>query len=165
MMYLMVYKYIVLILMSPVLALLSEKTESIIKQRDFPFKMGQFLKEILRGIFIAIRNFVMEILLTALLLILMYVPLIGLLSPFIIFMVQSYFYGFSMMDYYNERHKKSISESSHFIWRHKGIAIANGAGFYALLIIPVIGLLLAPTYSIVAATLSVLEVEESNYGS
>ena len=87
--------------------------------------------------------------------------MLGLLVPFLIFGVQSYFFGFSMMDYNNERRQRSIRESSHFVWRHKGLAVANGALFHTLLMIPILGLLIAPAYSVIAACLATLKLEEN----
>ena len=157
--YVMIYKYLVLILMAPFLALLSERTEAIKTGRVFPFVFSRFVKEVLRGIMIALRNIILELIATILLLLMATIPLIGFLSPFLIFLVQTYFYGFSMMDYYNERHKRSVGESSRFIWKHKGIAVANGTVFHLMLMVPIIGLLVAPSYSIVAACLSAIEIE------
>jgi CysZ protein len=164
MVYLMIYKYIVLIIMAPVLAFLSEKTEALATGRDYPFNLMQFLRDVMRGVLIAIRNITFELILTAILMLLVYIPIIGLIAPFFIFGVQSYYYGFSMIDYYSERHKRSIGESTRFVARHRGFAIANGALFYGLLVIPVIGILVAPTYAIVAATLGVLKLEEDGQG-
>ena len=164
MVFLTLYKYIVLILMAPVMALLSEKTEELVTGQKFPFNTMRFLRDVLRGIFIALRNLFLELLLTALLLLLAFIPLVGLLSPFLIFAVQSYYYGFSMMDYYAERHKMSISESVRFMSKHRGLAIANGALFYWILIIPVVGLLVSPSHAIIAATLAVLKIPENEQG-
>lgn len=157
--YLMLYKYMVLIFMAPFLALLSERTEEIKTGREFPFKLGRFVKEVLRGILIALRNITLELMATVLLLLIATIPVIGLLSPFLIFLLQTYFYGFSMIDYYNERHQRSVGESSRFIWAHKGLAISNGAVFHLLMMVPIVGLFVAPSYSIVAACLSTLEIE------
>ena len=157
--YVTLYKYMVLILMAPFLALLSERTEEIKTGRKFPFNMLRFAKEVLRGILIALRNITMELIATVLLLLMATIPLIGLLSPALIFLIQTYFYGFSMIDYYNERHQRSIGESTRFIWSHKGLAVANGTVFHLLMMVPIIGLLVAPSYSIVAACLSTIELE------
>ena len=45
-------KYIVLILMSPMLAYVSEKTEKILTKKNYPFDMRQLIKDIWRGIFL-----------------------------------------------------------------------------------------------------------------
>ncbi|MEM9023886.1 MAG: EI24 domain-containing protein, partial [Bacteroidota bacterium] len=47
---------IVLIMMSPVLAHLSEKTEKILTGTDYPFSVDQLVRDIFRGVLIALRN-------------------------------------------------------------------------------------------------------------
>ena len=54
--YFSLFKYIWLILGSPIFAFLSEKTQSIIDGRDFPFNSKQLMKDIFRGVRLAIRN-------------------------------------------------------------------------------------------------------------
>ncbi|MBT3208705.1 MAG: hypothetical protein HN704_02115 [Bacteroidetes bacterium] len=151
--YSLFYKYLILIIMSPVMALLSEKTEQIISGKTYPFNLERFLKDIARGIKIATRNIIVEILIVSLLWIYTFIPLIGFLGPIFIFIIQSYFYGFSMIDYYNERKRLTVRQSIKFIRSHKAFAFANGVIFYLLFLIPFFGWLIAPTIGVVSATL------------
>jgi CysZ protein len=59
-----------------------------------------------------------------------------------------------MLDYSMERQKKSPAESIFYIGNHKGLAIGNGFIFYLMHMFPIIGWILAPSYAVVAATLS-----------
>lgn len=152
--YLFIYKYVVLIIMAPVLAILSEKTDEIISGERYPFKLVQFLKDVMRGITIALRNLGIELFLIIILLFVSFIPVIGFLSPVLIFIVECYFYGFSMIDYSNERQKLTVRQSTAFIGRHKGLAIANGAMFYLLWLVPLFGLMVAPSYGVVAAAIA-----------
>lgn len=160
--YSLFYKYLVLILMSPVMALLSEKTEQIISGKTYPFNFIKFIKDIMRGIKIASRNLIVELLIVLALWIYSFIPLIGLLGPIFIFLIQSYFYGFSMIDYYNERKRLNVRQSISFIRSHKGFAIANGAIFYLLFLIPFLGWLIAPTIGVVSATLGAEKINLKN---
>ncbi|HIN39859.1 MAG TPA: EI24 domain-containing protein, partial [Flavobacteriales bacterium] len=83
-----------------------------------------------------------------------YIPILGWISPVLMLIVEFFFYGFSMIDYSNERMKLSVKESTKYIYSNKGLAIANGGMFYLLLLIPVVGLLIAPSYGVVAATIA-----------
>ncbi|MCT4646332.1 MAG: hypothetical protein N4A74_15195, partial [Carboxylicivirga sp.] len=56
--------YIIIILLSPVYAFLSEKTEEIISGKIIPFNITQFSKDIIRGVLLALRNMAVEIGLT-----------------------------------------------------------------------------------------------------
>jgi CysZ protein len=181
--YLLVFRYIILIIMAPVLTIVSERVEEIISGNSFPFEWLQFLKDAGRGILIAFRNSAKEIFYTALLFIMSFVPVIGLLSPLLIFMITSYFYGFSMMDYTLERKKMNIRESENFILQHKLLAITIGAIFNVLvifsvsfsvfpslfisffvkvlLLIPLVALSIAPIYGVVAGTLATLKILDS----
>lgn len=158
--YFSLFKYIWLIVGSPVFAYLSEKTASIIENKEFVFNSKQFIKDILRGIKIAIRNCLWQSVYMFSILLLSLIPIAGWLTPLLALLVECYYYGFSMLDYSFERKKYSASESIYLIGNHKGLAIGNGLLFYLMQLIPVAGWVLAPTYAVVAATLSLHEVKE-----
>ena len=155
--YFSLFKYIWLILGSPVFAYLSEKTASIIECKEFSFNTNQFIKDIFRGIKIAIRNALWQSVYMISIILLSLIPIVGWLTPLLALLVEFYYYGFSMLDYSLERKKITASQSIYFIADHKGLAIGNGLMFYRMQVIPEIGWVLDPTY----ATLSLHEVKES----
>jgi CysZ protein len=65
-----------------------------------------------------------------------------------------------MIDYSNERHRLRIGESVLFVRKSKGLAIANGMIFYLILLIPFVGLLFAPSYAVVAATIATEKIRQ-----
>jgi len=157
--------YIVLIAMSPILAYLSEKTEKIYTGKDYPLSAEQLMRDIFRGILIAIRNMSIEFAYMLALLIIGFMPFIGwffsIIGSFFLFFVSSYFYGFSFMDYSNERKRLNISKSVQLIRAHKSLAIVNGGIFSLSLIIPFCGVSLSGFFaivSVVAASLAMTEV-------
>lgn len=152
--YLSVYKYIILILMSPLLALLSERVETILTGNNYPFNMFDFLHDVIRGIALAVRNLVVELLLLFVVFFIGFIPLLNLATPFLTFYISSYYYGFSMLDYSNERRRFTVKQSIHFIRMQRGVAFGNGAVFYGLLLLPFIGWLIAPAYSVTAAAIA-----------
>jgi CysZ protein len=152
--YFSLFKYLFLIIGSPVFAYLSERTESIIEGRDFPFSFRQFINDVFRGVRLALRNTLWQSVFTISILILSFFPLVGWVTPVIMLFVECYYYGFSMLDYSCERHKLSPSESIEYITRHKGLAIGNGMMFFLMHLVPFAGWMLAPAYAVVAATLS-----------
>jgi len=157
--YFSLFKYLFLIIGSPVFAYLSEKTSSIIEGRDFPFSMAQLLKDAWRGVRLAIRNSLWQTVYAFSLLLLSLVPLAGWITPLIALFIECYYYGFSMMDYSCERNKLSAPASIDFIGRHKGLAIGNGLIFYLMHGVIFIGWILAPAYAVVAATLSLHRIK------
>ena len=152
--YFSLFKYLFLIIGSPLFAYLSEKTESIIEGKEYPFSFKQLMKDMIRGIKLALRNMLWQTVYTVSILILSFIPIIGWVTPLLALLVECYYLGFSMLDYSCERNKLSTAQSIGFIGRHKGQAIGNGMVFYLMHFIPILGWLLAPSYAVIAATIS-----------
>ena len=161
--------YIILVFMSPVFAILSEKTEKILTGKTYPFNGEQWMHDIVRGIILVFRNIIIELALILAVFILSFIPIVGWLfaifsTVFLVF-ISAYFYGFSYLDYTLERKKLSVKESVKFVRGHKGIAISNGLIFALAMIFPFCGVLIAPfvsVFSIVGATLAIQETELAN---
>jgi len=157
--------YIIIIIMAPVFSLISEKTEitTTTNNDDFPFNFKQFIKDIFRGVGIAIRNMSIELGIMVVVIIVGFVPIIGWFGPIVMFFISAYFFGFSYMDYTNERHKRSMKESIYFIRKYKWVAITNGAIFSFSLIIPYCGIALSAfiaILSVIAGTVSTIELNK-----
>lgn len=157
--YLSLFKYVFLILGSPVFAYLSEKTASILEGRDYPFSWRQLMHDAGRGIRLALRNTLWQTVYMLTLLLLSLVPVVGWIAPLIALFIECYYYGFSMLDYSCERNKLSPSESINYIGHHRGLAIGNGIMFLLMHGVIIIGWVLAPAYAVVAATLSLHKME------
>jgi CysZ protein len=153
--YFSLFKYVWLIVGSPIFAYLSEKTESILENKEFPFSWQQLWKDMLRGIKLAVRNSLWQTVYTISILILSFIPVAGWVAPVISLFVECYYYGFSMLDYSCERHQLTPSQSIAFVSKRKGLAIGNGLVFYLFHLLPVIGWIFAPAYAVVAATISI----------
>lgn len=159
--YFSLFKYLFLIIGSPVFAYLSEKTESIIEGKDYPFNLKQLMKDIVRAIKIALRNLLWQTVYVVSIFIVSLIPLVGWIAPLVALLIECYYFGFSMLDYSSERNKLSASQSIDFIGRHKGLAIGNGLVFFMIHFVPIIGWLLAPSYAVIAATLSLLTAKRT----
>ncbi|MEI9935011.1 MAG: EI24 domain-containing protein [Ferruginibacter sp.] len=157
--YFSLFKYLILIIGSPLFAYLSEKTEAIIEGKDLPFNFSLLLNDIKRGIRQASRNALWQTVYTITLLLLSFIPLLGWITPLIALMTECYYLGFSMVDYSCERNKLSTSQSIAFIGEHKGLAIGNGIVFYLMHLILIVGWILAPSYAVIAATLSMYQTK------
>jgi len=132
--------YIIIILMSPVFAVLSEKTEEILTGNKYPFIETAYI---------------------ILFFILGFIPIIGQFAALVLFFISSYFYGFSFIDYTNERRRLSIKQSIQFIRKYRGMAIANGLVFALAMMIPLCGTTIAgfvAIFSVVAATVAMHNV-------
>jgi CysZ protein len=153
--YFSLFKYLFLIVGSPVFSYLSEKTEAIMEGKEFIFSRSVLLHDVRRGVKLAFRNCLWQTVYTIFILLLSLVPLIGSIAPVISGLVECYYYGFSMLDYSCERHKLSPSASINFISQRRGLAVGNGLVFYLMHFIPFVGWVLAPSYALIAATISI----------
>jgi CysZ protein len=160
--YFSLFKFLFLIVGSPLFAYLSEKTESILEGHDIPFSFKQLLRDMWRGTKLALRNALWQTVYTVSLLLLSLIPVVGWITPVVVLSLECFYYGFSMLDYSCERAKLSPAQSIDFISRHRGLAIGNGAMFFGMHAIPVVGWVLAPAYAVVAATLSLYRVKQTS---
>lgn len=151
------FKYLFLIIGSPVFVYLSEKTKTIIDGKEFRFNRKEYFRDILRGSGFALRNLIWQTVYGISIFFLSLIPVIGWATPVLALFIECYYFGFSMLDYGSERNKLSVAESIDFIGRHKGLAIGNGIVFYLMHGIVIIGWMLAPSYAVVAATLSLYD--------
>ena len=154
---------IVNILMSPIYTLLSEKTETILTGKEFPFDTKQTIRDIWRAIRIAVRNTAKQLILTALCLLLNFIPVVGsVISLILIFIINAYYFGYGFMDYTYERWRLSPKDSRKETHKLKYIAFTNGA-VYSLPLYLFCGAFIAAFIggvSAVAATISQLEFKE-----
>ncbi|MCO6499547.1 MAG: EI24 domain-containing protein [Vicingus serpentipes] len=153
--------YIVIIVLSPVFAILSEKTEEILTGNNYPFNGDQLMRDIVRGIFIALRNMLIEFGFLILFFIIGFIPVIGQFATVVLFFISAYFYGFAFIDYTNERRRLTISESIQFMRKNKGIVIGNGSVFALAMLIPICGTTIAgfvAIVSVVAATIATHQI-------
>ncbi len=155
-------KYMVLMALSPVFSILSEKTDEIITGKTYPFDLARTLNDILRGIFIAIRNLCIELAIVSLITVAAFFagPLAFLAVP-ALWLVSAYYYGFSMLDYTCER-RMSLRESIAFIRRNRNFVLGNGVMYALLDKIPFVGLVIAPINAVVGATTGILEPGRNN---
>ncbi|MEI6857790.1 EI24 domain-containing protein [Psychrilyobacter sp.] len=158
--YYLIYKTLILIILSPFLSYISERTESIITGNEFNFSFKQNLYFIKRGIVVTLKSFLREFIMTCLILLLFFIPLVNAVIPILLFMVQSYYIGFSFIDYTLERH--DFQTGTDIIRKNTIFFLINGGLFTILLFIPLIGIFIAPLVTAVATTTGTLELIEQS---
>lgn len=154
---LVLYKHVVMALSAPFMSPVSEKIETHLLGETYEQKPARFWSLLWRGIRINARNLLMELLLTVPILLIGLIPILGLISPFLLFATQAYYAGFGNMDYTLERHLK-YADSVKFVKAHRGVAIGNGIVFMLMLFIPVFGVILVLPFSVTAATSETIQV-------
>ena len=140
------------------MSLLSESVEIHLTSNTIP-QLGfkDQIKSMIRGTRLAISNVIREILITIPTLLISFIPGFALFTTPFLLIVQSYYAGFGNYDFFMER-RYNIRESRAFMSRHKGLAIGNGFLFLSFLVVPIIGVLLSPPLSTIAATVSALDL-------
>ena len=88
------FKYLFLIIGSPVFAYLSEKTASLIDGESYPFDFRTYIRDIIRGISIALRNTLWQTVYTISILILSFIPFVGWATPVLVLFIECYYFGF-----------------------------------------------------------------------
>jgi CysZ protein len=151
--YFSLFKYLLLIIASPLYGYISQCTYEAITGKASTTSVAQFVQDIIRGIHLSTRNILKQSWLTFILLILSFIPMVGLLSAVLLIVLDAYYYGFGMIDYTFERRQLTVAQSITQIKNYRGIAIGNGLVFYALFLIPIIGVVIGAPLSAVAATI------------
>lgn len=145
------FKHIVMALSAPFMAPISEKIEKHLTGIDRLEKRSTPVKLLARGTRIALRNLFRELILTGFILLIGLIPVIGIFSAVLLFLMQAYFAGFGNMDYTLERHF-DYKNSVRFVKRHRGLATGNGIVFMLFLLIPILGVILVLPFSVTAGT-------------
>ena len=158
---LILYRHIVMALSSPFMSPVSEKIEKHLYGINHSHRNTSNAEQLWRGIRINVRNLLRELLLTIPIIIIGFIPVIGIVSSVLLFLLQSYYAGFGNMDYTLERHFK-YSESIQFVRQNRGLAIGNGMIFMLMLLIPVVGIILVLPLSVTAASTETLRVLEKS---
>lgn len=153
--------YVVMVVMSPVYSWLSERTEAHLSGKKYPFNFGQLMLEMGRGIVISLRCMIFQFILTMILFILSFIPLVGLVTPVLTFGVSAYFYGFAFMDYAVERKRFRVKESVRYMRHNAGMVVAIGAVFALVLMIPFIRIIVCSFVSLLSVIAGTVVVDES----
>ena len=148
-------KYILLVLLSPLFAYVSEVAEQKRTGKKYPIGFLRILKDAMRGVFIALRNMVLEVSWIFLLFVLtLLFPPLALFTAILSFVIGAYFYGFSMMDYCYERWGLSISQSVIYTRKNAGFAIGLGVAYSLWMMVPVVGWIFASVNTAVGAAIA-----------
>jgi len=133
-------KYLVVALLSPLLAKLSEKTENILTGNKYPWNFAQLVSDVKRAMRIIVRNLMWEYFFF---LVILVVSFIGWEDPtsspifYLTFVIGFYYYGFAFMDYINERRRLTMDQSIAFMRENRGLAVAIGGVYSILILVPV----------------------------
>lgn len=133
-------KYLVVVILSPLISHLSMKCEFILTGKSYPWNFKQLVSDVKRAMRIVIRNLMWEYFFFVIIYI---VAAIGWDSPqtspifYMTFLIGFYYYGFAFLDYINERRRLTMDQSIMFVRKNRGLAIIIGAGYSIMILVPV----------------------------
>jgi len=140
-------KYIVVIVLSPLLSHVSQRCKNYLSQEHANEKTHlliidykQIIKDAKRGVRLAFRNILWEYFFFIIILIISYIfwdeprnaPIF-----YITFIIGFYYYGFSFLDYECERRKMDEQQSIAYVRTHRGLAMSIGMVYSMLILVPV----------------------------
>jgi CysZ protein len=161
---LLVFKHLVLAVSSPFMSFLSEKIEKNLRghHQQVPFSVSKALRDLARGLTLALRNIIRELFFTLLLFLLgILVPFLSPLIAFAVFGIQAYYAGFGNLDFTLERHR-DVRGSIAFARANRGLCIGNGTAFL-LLLFSIVGFLFALPLGTIAATKEAVRRLQADY--
>ncbi len=147
-------KYILLIVVSPIMSFMSDSIERQMNQdyQSPKFTIATFISDLMRSLSINLRNLSKELFITIILLIIGLFPGAAVVTTPLIFLVQAYYAGFGLLDYWMERHYR-VADSIGYVKSHRLDAVGLGAVYLGMLLVPVIGAVIAPVLGATAATI------------
>jgi CysZ protein len=138
-------KYVILILLSPLFAYLSERTEEILTGKTYPFEFKQLVKDSIRGAGIATRNLLIETVFIAICSIIsFFFPVVSPFTLTFLFLVNSYFMAFNFFDYVAERKRMNIQESIRYMRANFYTLMGFGVAYNLVSFVPLLDWVLAP---------------------
>ena len=145
------YKFVILIVLSPVNCILSEKFDSYLTGKEYKFDLIRLLNDFLRMILIVRSALLMEYIFLGIW------WLFSLLMPdfigeAIFFLIASFFVGFSFYDYSMERYGLSFFKSWGLGFSKMSYMLITGGIFTLMIKIPAIGIIVAPVLTAMLST-------------
>lgn len=162
MVYFLIYKGIILIILSPFLSYISEKVEEQVEHRDLIFTIKQNIRFITRGAIVSSKYLIFEISGMIVIVLLGFIPIFNLLSPLLLLILEGFFAGASLMDYTLERREMNATASFAFARKNFLFTTVNGIIFILFLMLPIVGIFMAPLVSCVAVTKGTIGILEKN---
>jgi len=150
--FLQLYMFTVLTILSPFNTLLSESVDSDLTGKSYPFDFGQLIIDFLRMLLVVSLALIFELFFMISWWVISWVFGLDLLDQPMYFLISAFFFGFAFYDYSLERYKKGVIQSLGFAFSKMGTMILTGAGFLILYYLPYIGVMLAPVLTTIVSS-------------
>lgn len=148
------FKYLILIGIEIIIFHFTRRTMMVVTDDFIPTDFKTFIGAEKRMIKVAIFSFFMETVFRFLFNTTLSIFGLSALEVVALFLIQSYYLGFAIVDNYNEIYKMTIKQSHRFTWQYAPVAFITGAILNVLMKIPLIGVIAGPVICAVIATLA-----------
>ncbi|MEM6964358.1 MAG: hypothetical protein AAF573_06305 [Bacteroidota bacterium] len=156
------FKYVILILLEVVIFHFARKTLEVLSREVAQATLKDFMAAQVRMFKVVIFSYAMETMFSIIAKMLLSTVGLDVLEVVAVFLIQSFFLGFAVVDNYNEIFEMSIKNSFKFTRQYAGVAIGVGVVIYVLMLVPVIGAVLAPLLGAVTATMVMYELNKED---
>jgi uncharacterized protein involved in cysteine biosynthesis len=160
-------KYVMLVLVEVIIFHFSRRTVEILTAKPARADFQEFVQAQFRMIKVALRSWIMEIIAVAIIGVVFslfnFLNIWGInevLKPALIFLAQSFFTGFAVVDNYNEQFRMPIRESFQVTKKLAGVSIGAGMVLQLLMPIPLVGLVFGSVLVAIAVVLAMFELTD-----
>ncbi|WP_341899756.1 hypothetical protein [Fluviicola taffensis] len=137
------YKFVILVILSPVNCILSEKFDSYLTGKEYKFDLVRLFNDFLRMILIVISALFMEYIFLAIWWVFSWI-LPDFIGEALFFLIASFFVGFSFYDYSMERYGLNFFRSWGMGFSRMSYMLITGGIFTLMIKIPAVGIIAAP---------------------
>ncbi len=151
---------LIMIFMSPILGKLSERVEKILTGNEVESDWKQIFIDILRGLYLTLRNILLQLLWCIALFLLGFIPVLGWLAPLILFFVTCYYFGFGNMDFTCERRGLTGKDTIRLVRKYRGFAVTNGLIFALTLYVPFCRTFIPPFVALIGVAAATIAMQK-----
>jgi CysZ protein len=144
--------FFILTVFSPINTFLSEAVDTDLTGDKVGFDILRFVNDLIRMVFVVIIAISLELIIMGVWSFFAWIFGIQFLNPTIFFITAAFFYGFSFYDYSLERHEISVMGSIRFAKRYSLPTLVTGIFFSTIMLIPILGLAIAPVVMTIVST-------------
>jgi CysZ protein len=156
--------FFLLTLLSPITCILSEKLDNRLTDQKFNGGFGRIVTDVFRAIGILIVTLFAQlgVMLVWFIIskLLIWVPGISLVNSVMYFAISAFFFGISFYDFSLERYQFSVSRSWKYGMKYKFHMVLTGSVFSAIMLIPFVGIVIAPVILTMISTIVFLKMNE-----
>ena len=144
--------FFILTIFSPINTFLSESVDTDLTGESIGFSILRFVNDLVRMVFVVIIVVSLELIIMGFWSFFAWLLGVQFLSPTIFFITAAFFYGFSFYDYSLERNEISVMGSIRFAKRYAIPTLITGFFFSTIMVIPILGLAIAPVVMTIVST-------------